>query len=341
VVATQTVEVGADLDFDALVTESAALDALRQRFGRLNRLGKHDLANAVILHVDYGRSKNNDLIYGDALNATWKWLSQAAGRRKVVDFGIQAMGGLLSQAGDVTAMLTPRKRAPLLLPAHMDMLVQTNPAPAVVPDVAPYLHGPAAELEDVQLIWRADLPEELADDAQAREIAFFLPPSSLEVLAVPVRAARDFLTGFIGRDDISDVEGESVEGSGDNGLRGETSKRYAVVWRNDDDPVIIRDPKNIIPGDRIMMPSTYGGLDEFGWHPDSNLPVRDIGDEAASQQRGLLQLRLHEGLMSSWFPDPENTKKAVDMLNRTLEFSMSGHCECPGRNHFFVSIEFA
>jgi len=316
VVATQTVEVGADLDFDALVTESAALDALRQRFGRLNRLGRYDVANAAIVHVDYGRSKITDPIYGDALSATWKWLNQIAGRKKIIDFGIQAMDTLLAQVREVTDMLTPRKRAPLLLPAHMDMLVQTNPAPAVEPDISPYLHGPSAELDDVHLIWRADLPAEITDDAQVTAIASFLPPNSLEVLALPVQAARSFLAG-IGQEDISDVEGERAEDHSDNGFLGEADKRYALVWRGDE-PEIIRDLRAIVPGDSLMIPSTYGGLDEFGWHPDSDLPVRDIGDDAASQRSGLIQLRLHEGLMSSWFQDPKDTKEAVSMLNRTM-----------------------
>ncbi|MCY4272483.1 MAG: type I-U CRISPR-associated helicase/endonuclease Cas3, partial [bacterium] len=52
VVATQTLEVGADLDADYLVTEACGARALTQRLGRLNRLGEKPHARAVYVHVD-------------------------------------------------------------------------------------------------------------------------------------------------------------------------------------------------------------------------------------------------------------------------------------------------
>jgi len=88
VVATQTIEVGADLDLDALISECAPLSALRQRAGRLNRIG--ELATAAIT-IGYQQTKT-DPVYGDGINDTWKWLSAVASAKpKQVDFGIAAM----------------------------------------------------------------------------------------------------------------------------------------------------------------------------------------------------------------------------------------------------------
>ena len=95
-VATQTVEAGADLDVDALVTEIAPLDFLRQRFGRLDRLGTRRESRAIIL-TPKGREgwKPLERIYGDAPRATKNWLDQLAGE---IDFGIDALQPALDAA---------------------------------------------------------------------------------------------------------------------------------------------------------------------------------------------------------------------------------------------------
>ena len=74
VVATQTIEVGADIDLDGLVTESAAFPALIQRLGRVNRRGNHARAVTVTVHAD----ALEDRVYGEARQQTWRWLTGLA-----------------------------------------------------------------------------------------------------------------------------------------------------------------------------------------------------------------------------------------------------------------------
>ncbi|MBI4330805.1 MAG: CRISPR-associated helicase Cas3' [Chloroflexi bacterium] len=56
VVATQVIEVSLDLDFDTLITEAAPLEALIQRFGRVNRLGKKGTVPVRVLTTPSGGS---------------------------------------------------------------------------------------------------------------------------------------------------------------------------------------------------------------------------------------------------------------------------------------------
>src|SRR5262249_24834575 len=99
VVATQTIEVGANISFDALVTEAAPLDALRQRFGRLDRLGFRKVSHAVIVAPRELRKKP-DRVYGEAARTTWEWLKELekeSGRTKQIDFGILALDDRLQK----------------------------------------------------------------------------------------------------------------------------------------------------------------------------------------------------------------------------------------------------
>src|SRR5690606_7667352 len=125
VVATQTVEAGADLDFDALVTEAAPLDALRQRFGRLNRMGWRPIARAAIVarDKDVAARAKPDPLYGEATKRTWAWIHEAAtveGRgksaRRILDFGVQASAAWLPTGDALDQCIAPLEVAPVLLP---------------------------------------------------------------------------------------------------------------------------------------------------------------------------------------------------------------------------------
>ena len=312
IVATQTLEVGADLDFDGLVTECASLDALRQRFGRLNRMGRPIEARAVILvRGDQASETGDDPVYGEALTKTWNWLNEHKGNNGEVDFGIAYLPD-----GD-SSLNAPSVDAPVMLPAHVDCWAQTAPEPQPSPDVAPFLHGPREGVADVQVCWRADL--NLIDEKEtALELLSLCPPSSSETLPVPVSVFRRWLAGEDAADDSADVEGTGTEdGLNRNGLP--TVERLVVRWRGVETELgnVTADPRAIRPGDIIVIPATHPGpARQLGdLSPDADL---DVGDRAYRLARAKPILRLHPKLVDDW-PDSVTAKETVRELLKDLE----------------------
>lgn len=281
VVATQTVEVGANLDFDALVTESAPLDALRQRFGRLNRLGNRSEAQAIVI-----RRPKEDPVYGERTAKTWDLLLEL----EKVDFGVMAMDEA-SEGRPVIEFITERPKGPLVFSKYLEMWAQTNPVPDPDPDIAPFLHGrDALDAADVQVVWRSDLLEDSSGQAWQKDVEA-APPVSSEALALPLGVVRRWLRGET-KLNVADVEGAGREE--DVAKENRRTPKAVLIWRGDDKSEFTTDIGRIRLGDVVVVPASYGGCDQFGWHPESREPVKDIGDEANNEMadKGLRNYRL-------------------------------------------------
>jgi len=303
-VATQCIEAGADLDLDALVTECASLDALRQRFGRLDRRGDLGSSPAVVLmRSDDVAPDSPDPVYGDALPKTWAWLS-----RRGVEVGLGIDEISLPPVGELVGLLSPRTSAPVLLPAHLDSWTQTSPRPTPDPDVALWLHGPARSVPEVLVVWRADIEESdlVAAEGEGEEAVQRLEslvnllaacrPSSIEALSLPIHAARAWLAASETLPDVGDVMSGSLEDREDRGDAGDGVP--ALRWAGDGSEIVRSGA--IRPGDTLVVPSTRGGLGAFNWDPGAADSVTDLGDLAQFRARGRACLRTHPGALSLW-----------------------------------------
>ncbi len=285
IVATQTVEVGADIDFDALITEAAPLDALRQRFGRVDRLGELEKTKGRILYrpkLDKKKNAIPDLIYGTRIHDDWLWLINNS-IVDCIDFGIKAMEDLLSQ--NQPTLYEPHK-APLLLPTHIELLAQTGPEAPYL-DVTPWLHGTKRPSADVALIWRADLRVNNSDSWI--ETIMLRPPLSREAMEIPIYAVRAWLEGRQDQE-ITDLEGTDIH-TGDP----RRSEKLVLCWRGSDDCQLITSI-DIRPGDTIVLPSEYGGCNSHGWDPGDKKAVVDVADYCSFERSKYHIIRLVPGL---------------------------------------------
>lgn len=310
VVATQTIEVGADLDFDVLVTEPAPLDCLRQRFGRLDRRGKRGQSAAFVLgrSVDVAKTAK-DRVYGDRLTATWQWLNTKAsgkGKNKTIDFGVDALEDLVNDE-DIDSLCAEKIDAPVLLPPYLKLWSRTNPVPAADPDVSVFLHGPDSCPADVQVVWRADLWERDDDPKRLNQqdlvnAVSLLPPSSLETCSIPVYEIHRWLgaqhqakslSRIVG--EISDVEGDAAP-KGDDRHPRQSSGMPVLRWKGEDDSRLVAASK-VRPGDTIVVPTSYGGHDAFGWNPSCE-SVTDLGETGSRWGRAKPVVRFHPKLLA-------------------------------------------
>lgn len=287
VVATQCLEVGVDLDLDALVTQAAPLDALRQRFGRLNRAGRPIAASGAILVAAGDLAKKaDDPVYGPRIRETWDALTAIADKDRRVDFGVAALDRQLRRAKiDVAKLAAPRAAAPVLMPAYLDLWAQTSPPPAADPDVGLFLHGTERAPAEVSVLWRSDITgADLAGAGAVGRLTAILElvrPRNAEMIEVPIWAAEAWLRRWntARAAGVADMAERTVE---DLEVEQSPTDRKAFRWAGAGDPRTgLVCHADLRPGDVLVVPADYGGCDDYGWAPTSRDPVADVADAAA------------------------------------------------------------
>jgi len=175
VVATQTLEVGADVDFDHMVTETAGVRSLVQRLGRLNRLGNRPHATCTVCHPAGSKRSH---VYGEETEKVWARLQAArcaAGDLDLSPSNLSTIIGLPEDSPD---------RVGQLLPAHLWEWAKTTVPPAGEAPVELFFEGFAADA-DVSIVWRAHRPD--------NGLRMFPAVSSAEAVEVHLGEVRDVL----------------------------------------------------------------------------------------------------------------------------------------------------
>ena len=185
VVATQTLEVGVDVDFADLVTELAPASSLAQRFGRVNRLGHRTDSKVVVIEPASGDSVKKDAPPYKAVD-----LSNAYG-------WLEALNGTENPSVNPAAMVKnpPVQSSPERLlyqrPEWPDLLEfsRTDENPYDEPDLDLWLHDSLdAETAMGGVIVRDNLPSNTSAAMEILKTSYFAPrdeetfPANLKIL---------------------------------------------------------------------------------------------------------------------------------------------------------------
>jgi CRISPR-associated endonuclease/helicase Cas3 len=277
VVATQCIEAGADFDFDGMVSEACPIDALRQRLGRLDRLGRRGESRCILIRPENIKDVPP---YGAAPDAAWRWLQKHA-TKKAINLGAEGWDAISEPVPEEARSARPQPVS--FLEPHLRMLARTSPRPRVEPDIDLLLHGPKRAPGAVFLVWRHDIKTSPDAVAAANEILAILPPDGLEACEVPLWEVRAWLTGQSLSADGGDVEGALLAAPRPDP---QAASRKVFPWDGAEGGVVLTEPGALRPGDVVVLPAAFGGYDRFGWNPNSAEPVADVADEAYHRRTG-------------------------------------------------------
>ena len=238
VVATQTLEVGADIDVEYLVTEQCGIRALTQRLGRLNRLGRFKDSIAVYVHMPTSDRLSNLeswSVYGSEPRAVLSTLQNIENASEEVSLSPGCVAEILGSPNDDSS------RVPELLPGILWEWIKTSSPPEGEAPVEPYFSGIKGARKLVTIIWRAHVPK----DGQR----LWPRARNHEAVDVPIGEVREVLK--------DDLENSRVVRLGFDGITIEGTSRLR-------------------PGDKIVLPTSRGLMDAFGWNPESTDRVEDV-----------------------------------------------------------------
>ncbi|WP_244963322.1 type I-G CRISPR-associated helicase/endonuclease Cas3g [Actinomyces trachealis] len=185
VVTTSTLEVGADLDFTHLVTESCGASAMVQRLGRVNRVGARTDGSVIVVASDAV-----DPVYGSTAQAVAELLATA-----------QTLGEavlLIQQAADQDALWPPQQVPVQIPPTVLRAYVRTCGSRNDLP-VGPWIRELADSRAEGVVVVREQLAE-LARKAPQALIQYLEkrpPDRAAEGWSLPMAALREVVSAAL------------------------------------------------------------------------------------------------------------------------------------------------